>query len=118
MFRNILLVAAGGAVGCALRYIVSLLIQNKNFPYATLAVNIVGCFAIGLILGYFSKENDVQWRLLLATGVCGGFTTFSAFSAETLLLIEQQRLLPALIYISVSVVLGVTATFVAFQMTK
>jgi fluoride exporter len=118
MFRNILFVAAGGAIGSVIRYAVSLLIQNKNFPYATLAVNIIGCFFIGLILGHFSKENDLQWRLLLATGICGGFTTFSAFSAETLLLIEQQRFFPALIYISVSIVLGVTATFAAFQMTK
>jgi|SRR6476469_6054943 len=118
MLKNILLVAAGGAAGSALRYLLSLMIGNKSFPYATLTINIIGCFVIGLVLGYFSKEDQLPWRLLLATGLCGGFTTFSAFSAETLLLLQQQRFIPALIYISVSVVLSVTATFAAFQMIK
>jgi CrcB protein len=120
MLRNILLVAIGGAGGSVLRYLVGLMIRVNNFPAATFIINIIGCLLIGIVIGFTSKNaNDQQqWRLLLATGFCGGFTTFSAFSYESLQLIQEQRWLACFLYISASVIIGITATFAGFWISK
>ncbi len=91
-FVSFLLVGAGGAAGSMLRYAITFIPVNKFFPYHTFIVNIVGSFFIGALLGLFLKNNitNTDWKIL-ATGVCGGFTTFSAFSLEGFELIQQQR---------------------------
>lgn len=87
---NVLLVALGGGIGAALRYGVSLLPISGEFPGATLLTNIIGAFVIGLIAGQAGKLPS-GGVLFLKTGVCGGFTTFSTFSLETVMLLQNGR---------------------------
>ncbi len=89
------------------------------FPYGTLGVNIIGCLAIGFIIGVTEKFNlTPEWRLFLATGLCGGFTTFSAFSAETLQLIRNGQPWYAIAYMCGSVILGIMATVIGISIFK
>ena len=115
MFKNIALVGMGGALGSILRYGVSTVINNKflsTFPLGTLCVNITGCFLIGIIYA-LAEGNKIspEWRFFLATGICGGFTTFSTFSLESFSLIRNGQLLYVCVYAGSSVVLGLLATF-------
>ena len=118
MLRNFLLVALGGGIGSMLRYGTLLMINAKYFPWSTLAVNIIGSFLIGLILALSIKEESIlyNWKLFLVTGVCGGFTTFSAFSMENMELLQNGKYLLAATYIALSVVLGIAAAFAGFKL--
>jgi fluoride exporter len=120
MLKGFLLVGFGGMLGSMLRYLFTVLIKPSSFPYATFTVNIFGSLIIGLIMGFALKAGTVNdnWKLFLATGICGGFTTFSAFSLECIQLIEQQRYVAMLGYISLSIVLGLAATFAGIQLAK
>lgn len=117
MVRNFFLVGLGGAVGSMLRYGASLVINSSLFPFATLTVNIAGSFIIGLVMGLALKEEYFlhNWRLFLATGICGGFTTFSSFAAENLELIQSGKTLLAIIYILSSVVSGIIAVWLGYK---
>lgn len=92
---NFLLVMTGGALGSALRYGVALALSpaTSGFPTSTIIVNIVGSFVLGFIVGTVGTPLEIHptMRTLLGTGLCGGFTTYSAFSVETALLIEQEK---------------------------
>jgi CrcB protein len=108
------LVALGSALGGVLRYLLSPLFQRgftEGFPGGTLVVNVLGSFVIGLVLRVASESTllSPEARVFLTVGVCGGFTTFSAFSAETLRLLQTDQWSRALIYIVASVVLSVGA---------
>jgi fluoride exporter len=118
MIKNLLLVGLGGGIGSMLRYGTSLLIKPKLFPFATLSVNIIGCFIIGLVFAFSIKEEGISdsWKLFLATGICGGFTTFSAFSLESMGLLQSGKTGLALTYIIVSILLGIIATFLGYQL--
>ncbi len=114
---NMLLVALGGATGSVLRFVVSTLAVEwlgGRFPWGTLAVNIVGSAAIGLAGG---AGLAGEWRLLLVTGVLGGFTTFSAFSLETGLLFERAWWL-AVLYVLASLTLGLAAFALCFWLGR
>ena len=115
-------IGAGSFIGGVFRYLLSLLIQSKttnDFPLATLTANIVGCFLIGIVFGFFDKGVvSHEWKLFLATGVLGGFTTFSAFSIETLTLFRGGQIGHALLYVLASVLLGLLATYIAYLLTK
>lgn len=115
MLKTITLVGIGGAIGSIMRYLASSGIQNKflsAFPYGTLCVNISGCFLIGIIYALAERTNfSPEWRFFLATGICGGYTTFSTFSYESLSLLRDGELFYATTYITSSVVLGILATF-------
>ncbi len=116
MLKNLLLVGLGGGLGSMLRYGSSLLLNSKLFPYATLAVNIIGSFIIGIVFAMSIKDETFlnNWKLFLATGICGGFTTFSAFSVENMALLQSGKIGLALTYILLSVVLGIIATFLGY----
>ena len=118
MIKNLLLVGLGGSIGSMLRYAFSLIVNSKVFPYATLSVNIIGSFIIGLVFAMSVKEAGLlnNWRLFLATGICGGFTTFSAFSLESMGLLQNGRIGMALIYIIISIIAGIVATFLGYQL--
>jgi len=119
IWKNILLVGFGGMLGSIARYLVYMATGTVTFPYATLIVNIVGSFAIGIISGYALRSiNFADWRLFLATGVCGGFTTFSAFSFECFQLLHQSRNIAALMYICISLVFGIVAAFAGYSITR
>jgi CrcB protein len=113
----ILLVAAGGALGSVLRYAVSVLMVaslGASFPWGTLAVNVLGSTAIGAMAALGVEGG---WRLLLVTGLLGGFTTFSAFSLETALLWERAWWL-ALVYVLASVVLGLAGFALGYGLLR
>ncbi len=115
---NFLIVFLGAGIGGAARYGAGLLLSRFSaltmFPLSTFAVNITGSLLMGLIIGYFSARGGLaeSWKLFLTTGIMGGFTTFSAFSLETVLLMESGYIGTALAYILSSVILGV-ATLMA-----
>ena len=100
---NLLIVAAGGALGAAGRYAVGLLPVKTDFPLLTLLVNAAGAVIIGFLAGLFARGGLTDRRLLFwKTGVCGGFTTFSAFSLEAVQLFEKGRHLAGSLYILLS----------------
>ncbi len=113
--RIVLLIGLGSFIGGILRYLLSQLIQNKaltSFPYGTLTVNVLGCLLIGIVFGISERTGITdEWKLFLATGLLGGFTTFSAFSNESIAMIRDGQAGAALIYIGCSVLLGLLATY-------
>jgi fluoride exporter len=119
MIRNFLLVGMGGAVGSMLRYGIALLLRNPGFPLATLLVNIIGSGILGMVLGAAQKTNGLSedWKLFLATGICGGFTTFSTFAGENLQLLREGRWGQGGLYILLSLVFGIAATAAGFRLT-
>ena len=118
MIKSLLLVGLGGAIGSMLRFATSLVINSKYFPYATLVVNITGSFIIGVVFAMSIRQAGLStnWQLFLATGICGGFTTFSAFTLENMGLLQSGRTGMALSYIALSIVLGIVATFLGYQL--
>lgn len=114
LLRSILLVAMGGALGSVGRFLLSKAVQEHAataFPVATFAVNVVGCFVIGLVYGLSLRGNEPagDTKLLLATGFCGGFTTFSTFCNEGFSLLRGDASALAFAYIVLSVVAGFAA---------
>lgn len=119
--KVILLVGVGGFLGSVLRYSISLLINKQqwfgNILPPTLVVNLLGCFLIGILLGYSDKLSK-DLLILATTGFCGGFTTFSTFSFESLQFIQKGDYKMAALYIGLSLVLGLLLTFFGFWMGK
>lgn len=116
---NYLIIALGGGIGSALRYAVSKFVQdstNGAFPYHTFAVNIVGCLLIGLFYGLAARGHlgNNTTTLLLTTGLCGGFTTFSTFCNENIALLRGDNTLTALVYVASSVFCGLLAVALGY----
>jgi CrcB protein len=116
IYRNILLVGLGGGVGSIARYLCQRAFGSwllNPFPIGTFVVNVAGCFLIGLLHGMAVKTNILtpESRLLLTTGFCGGYTTFSTFAYENADLLRTGNFLTPVLYISLSVLLGVAAVF-------
>jgi fluoride exporter len=118
MLQNILLVGLGSFLGGSARYALSYYVQLRTalvFPLGTLLVNILGCFLIGLFFSYFDRQGQpAAYRLFFVSGILGGFTTFSAFSYETLQLYKQEPSL-AIAYLMASLFLGIGSTFLAIS---
>ena len=115
-------IGTGSFIGGILRYLLSQFVQSKflsAFPFGTLIVNIIGCFLIGMVFGLTDRGTlTPEWRLFLATGLIGGFTTFSAFSLETVGLLRDGQLLYATTYIVGTVIIGLLATFIGISIIK
>ena len=123
MLKNILLVGAGGFVGSIARYLVSRLnnhIDWLSIPVGTLAVNVIGSFLIGFLTGISEKSPimTVELRMLLMVGLCGGFTTFSSFTGENLMLMRNGQFFPIFLYTGLSVLLGFAAVYFGYITTK
>ena len=111
-----LIVFLGAGIGGAMRHGVNVAVTRAvgpGFPAGIMVINIIGCFAMGLIAGWFALRGQAgqEWRLLLTTGVLGGFTTFSAFSLDAALLYERGELGMMAAYVVGSVVLSLMAVF-------
>ena len=117
-----LLIAVGGAAGSLLRYLIGGAVQRMSaggFPVGTMFVNVSGCFLIGVLLRQFlNMQISPEWRAFLIVGFCGGFTTFSTFSAETLGLVEGGEYGRAASYVILSVALCLSATFAGMTAMK
>jgi CrcB protein len=123
MIKNFLIVGLGGAAGSMLRYGVQKIfnIQSASaFPTGPLLVNIAGCFLIGILWSIASRTLswNEEMKLLLMTGFCGGFTTFSAFTLEGIGLLKESKTALFIIYITASVVGGLLATFIGIRIAK
>lgn len=104
---QVLYVALGGAVGSALRYGMDRLYGERSFPVATLSVNLIGSFLLGLLVGWVGERIAPGLRLALFVGVLGGFTTFSTFALETAVLVRSGSGVTAVAYLMASVAAGV-----------
>lgn len=123
MTRTFLAVFIGGGIGSVMRYAVQLFIHERltpyTFPWATLTVNIIGSFLIGLFYAVSARFNlSEEIRLLLTAGLCGGFTTFSTFSNDGLALLRQGEVAMFAVYTILSIILGITAAFAGAAMVK
>ena len=122
MFAYVI-IALGSAIGGALRHGMNVgvgRVLGIEWPYGIFAVNVTGSFAIGLVAGYFAlmARESSAWLLFLATGIIGGFTTFSAFSLDVVLLYERGRLDQAILYAVASVVVSVGALILALAIVR
>ena len=120
---NYIFVSAGAAIGGALRYGISTYIQKNIsviFPYGTLVVNILGSFILGLIMFYLNEKELIgsEFRLFLTVGFCGGFTTFSTFSYETLNLFSDSEFGLAIYNVFLNVVLCLLGIYLAYLISK
>lgn len=123
MIKQLILVGIGGGLGSMLRFLVSVSTSrfvHGTFPLPTLLVNLSGCFLIGVLVGIFSQPPYVSnnMRFLLITGFCGGYTTFSTFAHENLLLIENQQIPLAISYTLLSVVLGIALVWAGIWVSQ
>ena len=122
MIKNILLIFIGGGLGSVCRYLVSEIIFLKkfDFPYPTFISNVLGCFLIGLALGWSIKNSELNSSLIIlfTVGFCGGFTTFSSFSQEVLTLINNNQFFYFLSYLILSITIGVLFVFIGTKIGK
>jgi fluoride exporter len=123
MIRNILLVGLGGAIGSVARYLSqrwASYLYPHHFPWGTFAVNILGCLLIGIFWGlsFRSFATNENWKLFLMTGLCGGFTTFSAFTLEAVGLLKENKTGLFFLYIAGSVLIGLLATWLGMKLTR
>ena len=122
LLKTILAVGSGSFLGGAGRYLVSLAMKDisKGFPWATLAVNLLGCFLIGLLWGVFGKNgtDGSNWALFLTVGFCGGFTTFSTFSKEAIIMLQTGHVWGFAAYVSMSVIVGVALVALGYFVVR
>ncbi len=121
--NHLLLVALGGGIGAGLRHFTSLMMLRlfgPGFPWGTFTVNIVGSFIMGLFIELLARRSGTppELRIFVATGMLGGFTTFSAFSLDTAVLYERGALLTAFFYVAASVLLAIAALFAGMAIAR
>ncbi len=123
MIKAMLIAGAGGFLGTCGRFLVGKLMHwmfASPFPYGTFAVNIIGCFLIGLFCGWAEKTNLIspQMNVFLITGFCGGFTTFSSFSNDMYLLMQNKQWIYFILYLGLSIVLGILMVIIGRSLVK
>jgi len=121
--KAILMIGLGGGLGSIFRYLAQLGVSklvNISFPAGTFLVNVTGCFLIGLLYGFADKYATLtlEWRMFLITGLCGGYTTFSSFSYEAISLFRQGNYTYFMLYILLSVIVGLLATIGGITIVK
>lgn len=117
MVKSMLFAGIGGFIGTVLRFLVSKYFQinfDTVFPWGTLVINIAGSFLIGIFLGIFEKGfmMSSEWRLFFTVGICGGFTTFSTFSNDSFMLLQNKEILKFSLYAGMSFVFGIVSVLI------
>ena len=123
MIKNLLLIGAGGFIGSVARYLLSRLnthVEWLSIPVGTLLVNVLGSLLIGFLIGISEKSPIMTFelRMFLMVGLCGGFTTFSSFTGENLMLMRNGQFLPLFLYTGLSILLGFTAVYLGYISTR
>jgi fluoride exporter len=117
MTTQLLLIAGGGASGAVLRYLITLWMKpSPSFPWAIFVVNVSGCLLFGLLHGWCQSRGEL-WRLALLTGVLGGYTTFSTFGWDTMMLLQRGQVLSAALNVIASVTAGVFAVWLGMWLS-
>ena len=123
MLRTILLVGTGGFIGSVMRYLVQIFVEkglSTTFPWGTFIANIAGSLIIGIVFG-LSEKGDLlssEWRMFMAVGICGGFTTFSSFAYNNLMMIKEQSFVQLLWNIGGSLFLGIVAVYAGIILVR
>ena len=123
MIKSLLIVGIGSFMGGVMRYAISILMKSfceQGFPWTTLMVNLLGCFIFGAVVALFGKYNltNSMWCLMLTTGFCGGFTTFSAFANESLQLLQNGNLCLFIFYLMASIGVGLLFIALGYAIAK
>ena len=123
MISSLLIVGVGSFIGGAIRYLLSLFMKNlcgQGFPWGTLSVNLLGCFLFGIVFAIFSKSSstDSTLYLLLTTGICGGFTTFSTFANESIQMLQHCNIFGFIAYVATSVMAGLALIALGYWIVK
>jgi CrcB protein len=116
MLKSLILVGSGGALGSVSRFLATRWVQNyflSSFPFGTFAVNIIGSLLIGIFFGLSEKYSffNSDYKLFLTTGFCGGFTTFSTFANENIMLLKDTEIFYAFLYTALSIIIGFSAAY-------
>jgi len=117
---EVIIVGIGGFIGANIRFLLSKLLNNQTFPYATLLANVSAAFIIGIVLGLTNTSFDLtpRTKLLINTGILGGLSTFSTFSLETITLIQQERYVDGTLNILLNVALSLIAVLLGLSLAK
>lgn len=123
MLRNILIVGAGGFIGSVMRYLVQVFVEKgltSTFPWGTFVANIAGSFIIGVVFALAEKGNlmNSEWRMFLAVGVCGGFTTFSSFAYNNFTMIKEHTFGQLLFNVGGSLFVGILAIYLGVILVR
>lgn len=123
MLRTVMLVGAGGFIGSVMRYLLQYYVEKglaSTFPWGTLIANVVGSFIIGMVFALAEKGNlmNAEWRIFLAVGICGGFTTFSSFAYNNFTMIKEQALGSLLLNVGASLFLGILAVYLGIILIR
>ena len=122
VLKSILMVGAGSFLGGAARYAISLAMKtlSKGFPWATLAANLIGCLLIGILWGCFSRSSNdgSSWALFMTVGFCGGFTTFSTFSKEALMMLQAGNFWSFAGYVALSITAGIALVALGYWLVR
>jgi fluoride exporter len=121
--KILFIIGTGGFIGSVSRYLLSQFFQKAfetTFPIGTMIVNILGSFLIGIVYA-LSEQSDIltaEWRMFLAVGICGGFTTFSSFAYENFSMLNLQQFLYTSLYVALSLILGLFAVYLGVQLIR
>jgi len=123
MLRTILIVGTGGFIGSVMRYLVQVFVEKgltSTFPWGTFIANMAGSFIIGIVFGLADKGNilNPEWRMFLAVGICGGFTTFSSFAYNNLNMLKEHSYAQLLFNIGGSLILGILAVYLGIILVR
>ncbi len=123
MLRTLLIVGTGGFIGSVMRYLVQYYVEKgmtSTFPLGTLIANIAGSFIIGIVFALAEKGNllNAEWRIFLAVGICGGFTTFSSFAYNNFMMIKEHNFMQLFINVGGSLFFGILAVYLGIILVR